>query len=172
MRHTEVAVLKAIPTLLVIGSILGMAGTFVPSDSWRGVFWGIDGAALIVATALLTIHYFRLGQDVVAAGFLVFVAGETLILSGAAMELRSSAPVFGAGAALWAASLILVSVPKVMPAWVRVTGILAAILFAFVALHIFMGFALSPLSHPLPFFAYPFLVATLLGWAWVQHRRT
>jgi hypothetical protein len=26
--------------------------------------------------------------------------------------------------------------------------------------------ALTPLSQPLPFFAYPFLAATLCGWAW------
>jgi hypothetical protein len=28
------------------------------------------------------------------------------------------------------------------------------------------GTLLLPTSRPLPFFAYPFLVATLLGWAW------
>jgi hypothetical protein len=163
--------MRAIPLLLVIGAILGTAGTFVSSASLRGLCWGIDGIALIVATALLTIHYFRMGQDVVAAGFLVFVAGETLIVSGSAMELGASAPVFAAGAGLWAASLILVSVPAVMPAWVRATGVVAAILFAVVAVRIFTGHALTPLTTPLPFFAYPFLVATLIGWAWVQHRK-
>lgn len=162
--------MNAIPVLLVIGSICGMAGTFVPSASLRGLLWGIDGVALVVAAALLTVHYFRLGQDVVAAGFLVFVAGETLIVSGSALELGASASVFAAGAGLWSASLVLVSAPKVMPAWVRVTGFIAAVLFAIVALRIFSGHGLTPLSQPLPFFAYPFLVATLVGWAWV-HRR-
>jgi hypothetical protein len=78
------------PSGLVIGAVLGMAGTFVPSASLRGLLWGLDGIALIVATALLTIHHFRRGNDVVAAGFLVFVVGETLILSGAAMDLAAS----------------------------------------------------------------------------------
>jgi hypothetical protein len=32
------------------------------------------------------------------------------------------------------------------------------------------GEVLLPTSSPLPFFAYPFLVATLLGWAWVLLR--
>ena len=30
------------------------------------------------------------------------------------------------------------------------------------------GGGLTPLSVPLPFYAYPFLAATLLGWAWVH----
>src|SRR3954454_4650461 len=103
------------PSGLVIGAVLGMAGTFVPSASLRGLLWGLDGIALIVATALLTVHHFRRGNDVVAAGFLVFVVGETLILAGAAMDLVASAPVFAAGVGLWAASLILISAPNFMP---------------------------------------------------------
>jgi len=147
-----------------------MAGTFVPSASLRGLLWGLDGIALIVATALLTIHHFRRGNDVVAAGFLVFVVGETLILAGAAMDLVVSGPVFAAGVGLWAASLILISAPNVMPSWVRVVTVIAALLFAVVAVQLFMGSSLTPLSQPLPFFAYPFLAVTLFGWAWVHYR--
>jgi hypothetical protein len=157
------------PSGLVIGAVLGMAGTFVPA-SLRGLLWGLDGTALIVATALLAIHHFRRGNDLVAAGFLVFVAGETLILSGAAMDLGASGPVFAAGAGLWAASLALVSAPNVMPRWLRIVAVVAAVLFVVVAVQIFMGRALTPLSEPLPFFAYPFLAATLFGWAWVHYR--
>jgi hypothetical protein len=155
---------------LVVGSVLGMAGTFVPSASVRGLLWGIDGIALIIATALLTIHFFRKGHDLVAAGFLVFVAAETLILSSAAMDFATSGPTFGAGAGLWAASLGLLSLPRVAPLWVRVAGIIASVLFLVVAVQLFTGRAATPLSQPLPFFAYPFLVATLLGWAWERFR--
>jgi hypothetical protein len=147
-----------------------MAGTFVPSAAMRGLLWGLDGIALIVATALLTMDYFRRGNDVIAAGFLVFVAGETLILSGAAMDLAASAPNFAAGVGLWAASLVLISAPGVMPSWLRVVAAVAALLFAAVAVQIFMGSSLTPLSRPLPFFAYPFLALTLFGWAWVEYR--
>ncbi len=155
---------------LVIGAVLGMAGTFVPSASLRGLLWGLDGIALIAATALLTIQHFRRGNDVVSAGFLVFVVGETLILSGAAVDLAASGPVFAAGVGLWAASLALVSAPNVMPFWLRGVAAVAALLFAAVAVQVFMGRALTPLSQPLPFFAYPFLAATLFGWAWVEYR--
>jgi hypothetical protein len=158
------------PIGLVIGAVLGMAGTFVPSAAWRGLFWGLDGIALIVATALLTMHHFRRGNDTVAAGFLVFVAGETLIVSGSAMDLVASGPLFGAGSGLWAASLALVSTPRVMPAWVRVVAFAGALLFALGATQAFTGSPLTPLSQPLPFFAYPFLAATLFGWAWVHYR--
>ena len=158
------------PSGLVIGGVLGMAGTFAPSPSVRGLLWGLDGIALIVATAMLTVHYFRRGNDIVAAGFLVFVVGETLIVASAAMDLVTSGPIFAAGVGLWAASLTLVSAPKVMPAWVRVVALVAALLFVIVAVQLFMGHALTPLSQPLPFLAYPFLVATLFGWAWVHYR--
>ena len=155
---------------LVVGAVFGMAGTFVPSPSLRGLLWGLDGTALIAATALLTLHHFRRGHDTVAAGFLVFVAGETLIVAGSAMDFADSAPLFAAGVALWAASLLLVSAPNVMPVWLRITACIGALLFAVVAVQIFTGTALTPLSRPLPFFAYPFLAVTLFGWAWVHYR--
>lgn len=157
---------------LIIGGVLGMAGTFVPYASLRALLWGLDGIALIVATALLTIHHFRRGSEFVAVGFLIFVAGETLILASAAMDLMATGPVFAGGVSLWAASLILISAPNVMPSWVRVAAVIAALLFAVVAVQIFIGSALTPLSQPLPFFAYPFLAATLFGWAWVHYRGT
>jgi hypothetical protein len=159
------------PGGLVAGGVLGVLGTFIPSASVRGVLWGLDGVALIIATALLTIYHCRRGNDVIAAGFLVFLVAEALILAGAAMDLVASGPVFGAGAALWAASLALVSAPPLMPLWVRAVGTAAALLFGAVAVQIFLGRPLTPLSRPLPFFAYPLLVATLFGWAWIHHRR-
>lgn len=155
---------------LTVGAALGIAGSFVPTASLRGLAWGLDGTALVVACGLLTVHYFRRGNDLAAAGFLVFLAGETLILSSAAMALAESAPSFGAGVALWASSLVLVGASGVMPRWVNGIAYIGALLFAVVALRIFSGSALTLLSRPLPFFAYPFLAATLIGWAWVQYR--
>jgi hypothetical protein len=156
---------------LVIGALLGMAGTFAPSAELRGLAWGTDGIALVVASALLSVHYLRRGDAQLAAGFLVFLAGETLILSGSAMDLAASAPSFAAGAGLWAAALALVSASPIMPRLVRVTGAIAAILFATTAARIFGGAGLTPLSEPLPFYGYPFLAVTLFGWAWVHIRR-
>ena len=153
---------------LIIGALLGMAGSFAPTAALRGLLWGIDGIALVVASALLVVHHLRQGHDLLAAGFLVFLAGETLIVSGSAMELAASAPSFAAGAGLWAAGLALVSASRDMPAFVRITGVIAAILLAVTAARLFAGAALTPLSQPLPFFAYPFLATTLIGWAWAH----
>lgn len=155
---------------LVIGAVLGVAGAFAPSASLRGLAWAVDGTALIVGAALLAVHHIRRGNDLAAAGFLVFVAGESLILSGTAMTLEASAPAFAAGASLWSASLVLVGSSRIMPGWIRSVGFIGALLFASVAVRISMGVALTPLSEPLPFFAYPFFAATLLGWAWVHYR--
>lgn len=158
------------PICLVIGALLGIAGSFVPAAALRGLAWGLDGTALVLAGALLTVHHLRRGNDMVAAGFLVFVAGETLIVSGSAMGLAASTPIFAAGSALWAASLVLVSAPRTMPGWIRAVGFIAAILFAWVAVQDFLGHGLNYLSRPLPFFAYPFLAATLIAWAWAHVR--
>jgi hypothetical protein len=141
------------PICLVVGALLGLA-------------WGVDGTALTVGAALLAVHFIRCGQDSLAAGFLVFIAGEALVVSGSAMSLEASGPSFAAGAALWAAALVLVSAPNVMPLAVRVLGFVAALLFAVNALLVFAGRGLTPLSEPLPFFAYPVLVVTMCGWAW------
>lgn len=155
---------------LVAGAALGLAGTFASATSVRGLLWGLDGMFLVVAGALLTTRYFRTGHDVVAAGFLVFVAGQALVLSSAAMDLAAAGPVFGAGTGLWAASLFLLSAPGVAALWVRIAGAVAGVLFLVVAIRLFLGQALTALSAPLPFFAYPFLVATLAGWALEQFR--
>jgi hypothetical protein len=111
-------------------------------------------------------------RRVAAAGLVIgaLLAGETLIVSGSAMELPASTPSFAAGAGLWAAALALVSASPVMPRFVRATGAIAAILLAGTAAWIFAGAGLTPLSEPLPFYAYPFLAITLLGWARVHWR--
>lgn len=157
---------------LVIGAVLGMAGTFTPSAELRGLAWGIDGIALVVASAVLVVYHFREGHDRLAAGFLIFLAGETLIVSGSAMGLAASAPTFAAGAGLWAAALALIGFSPILPMFVRVTGWIAAIAFAVTTARMFAGVALTPLSRPLPFYAYPLLGLTLLGWAWAHARQT
>ena len=154
------------PICLVVGALLGLAGSFAPSASLRGLAWGIDGTSLIVAAAVLAVYFLRRDSPLLAAGFLVFIAGEALVLSGSAMSLEASAPTFAAGAGLWAAALLLISAPDVMPLPVRALGCLAALLFGVTALQVFTGRSLTSLTQPLPFFAYPVFVLTLLGWAW------
>ena len=155
---------------LIVGSALGMAGTFAPSAPVRGLLWGLDGITLVVAASLLTIHHFRKGNDIVAAGFLTYVAGQALVLSTAASDLAAAAPVFGAGAGLWAASLYMLSAPRVASFWVRIVGGIAGSLVLLVAIRLSMGQQLTALSEPLPSYAFPFLVATLVGWAWERYR--
>jgi hypothetical protein len=153
------------PICLVLGALLGIAGTFVPPPL-RGLAWAVDGVALVTAGALLVVHYLRQNEDLLAGGFVVFTIGQALVLSGAAMSIDASVPSFAAGAALWAVSLAMISTPGVMPLPVRVLGFVACALFALMSMQVFAGHALTPLSEPLPLFAYPVLVATMLGWAW------
>jgi hypothetical protein len=54
--------------------------------------------------------------------------------------------------------------------WVRIVGVVAGALFLIVVIRLFWGQALTALSQPLPYLAYPLLVATLVGWAWERYR--
>src|SRR5690349_18395957 len=118
---------------LIIGGLFGMMGSFIQSPSLRGLAWGLDGTSLIVATTVLTVYYFRKGNDGVAAGFLCFTIGEGLILSSSGINLDQDHSSFDAGVALWAASLSLISFQKTFPLFVRITGFIAAILFSVTA---------------------------------------
>jgi hypothetical protein len=149
---------------LAVGAGLGMAGTFASQAPLRQLLWAIDETSLIVATALLTIRFLRLGSDLVATGFLVFAIGEALQLAGSGAGLEGGRAAFAGGVALWAAALLLVSIPAVFPLWARGSGLIAAALFAFVALRMAWGVPIVAVSKPLPFFAYPFFALTIVGW--------
>jgi hypothetical protein len=67
---------------------------------------------------------------------------------------------------------VLAPICLVVGALLGMAGTLApSALFAVVSLQMFAGRSLTPLSEPLPFFAYPFLVFTMFGWAWSSVRR-
>ncbi len=151
---------------LAIGGVFGIAGTIAPRAALRQELWLIDGVALVVATALLTVKFAREGRDGVAAGFLVFMAGESLILAGNAAGLEASLPSYGAGVALWSASLVMTGAPPLFPSWARLTGAVAAVVFAVTALLIAWGEPLLATAAPLPALGYPFLVLTFVGWIW------
>jgi len=155
---------------LALGGVFGLAGTFVGQANLRNIAWEIDGLGLIVATSLLAIKFFRKGCDAVAAGFLVFAIGEAVMLSGQMAGLEGSTPSFAAGTALWATATLMISFPQEFSLWVRLVGFVASVLFFVTATEIFLGQPLTPLSSPLPFFAYPFLVITFVGWIWTLLR--
>ncbi len=90
---------------LLVGAVFGLAGTFVASPTLQASLWAIDSVALVVATSLLALRYFRAGVDILAAGFLVFAIGEGVLLSGTAAGPTASVPAFAAGTALWASAL-------------------------------------------------------------------
>jgi hypothetical protein len=123
-----------------------------------------------MATALLSLKFFRQGNDMVAAGFWTFAIGEGVMLSGTAAGPAGSVPAFAAGASLWAAALLLISIPNEFAIGIRLAGIVSAVLFAITAGRVFWGERLLPTASPLPFFAYPFLVLTFLGWIWTLLR--
>ena len=151
---------------LAVGGAFGLTGAVVAQASLRQALWSVDGVGLVVATTLLAVRFLKKGRDCIAAGFLVYAIAESVILSGTPAGLAASVPSFGGGVALWATSLLMTSIPKGFATWIRLVASLAAILFAITAARIFWGEQLTPLSSPLPFFAYPLLVVTFAGWIW------
>jgi len=120
----------------------------------------------MVGTTLLTMRYFRKGSDCIAAGFLTFTAGQSLLLAGNAAGLQASVPSYVGGVTLWSAGLIMISAPREFGLWMRLTGLVAAALFVISALRMIWGADLLPTSSPLPALGYPFLVVTFGGWIW------
>jgi hypothetical protein len=166
--HNSINVIAAVG--LALGGALGLAGAMVTQQNVQALLWAIDAAGIVMASALLTVKYFRTGDDVVASGFLVFAIGEGVLLSGTAAGPAGSVPAFAAGTTLWATGLALVSIPKLFAVPIRILGIASAILFIITPARIFWGEQLLPSAAPLPSYAYPLLVATFIGWIWTLWR--
>jgi len=157
---------------IALGGVLGLLGTMVTEQNVRAIAWAIDGTALVAAASILALMYFRKGNECVAAGFLVYAIGEAVMLGGTAGSLEASVPSFAAGTALWSAGLLLTSAPKVFAIWTRIAALIAAILFAITSAQIFWGHAITPIARPLPYYAYPFLVLTFIGWIYTLLKKT
>ncbi|HEV8505904.1 MAG TPA: hypothetical protein VGQ53_10905 [Chitinophagaceae bacterium] len=165
------SIIIASVTGLLVGCILGVAGSVVPSDTFRNLAWATGSVGIIMAGALLALFYFRNGYDIMAAGFVILALGEAVVFSSCATNPDNNIPSFGAGSFLWALSIAALSLQKFFPLVVRVTGIIASVLFASVSISIFSGQQVNALSRPFPFLAYPFYAATLVGWAWTLLRK-
>ncbi|PAP97114.1 hypothetical protein CIT31_04725 [Mesorhizobium wenxiniae] len=86
------------------------------------------------------------------------------MLAGNAAGLEASVPSYVGGISLWAAALV--SAPNTFALWMRLTAVVAAVLFTVSACMILWGAPLLPTSSPLPAAGYPFLVLTFVGWIW------
>ena len=168
MKEKSIVTTSAIG--LLVGCVLGMAGSMIPNSTFRNVAWATGSGGIILAGALLAMRFFRNERDAAAAGFLALAIGESVVFSSCATNLDDNISSFGAGTFLWALSIAFLSIQKIFPVFVRFTGIIAAGLFASASILIFTGHPVNALAKPLPFLAYPFYAATLVGWAWTLLR--
>lgn len=150
---------------LIIGGIFGLAGSFAPNDTLRLLAWNIDGIGLTLACSLLTFYYYRKGNPILAVGFLLFALGECFILASNSIHIEEHGLRFAIGASLWSVSTAMISSQKTFSFLLRITGMIVTILFTITAILIFIKHPVHPLTRPLPFFAYPFFVITIVGWA-------
>ena len=149
---------------LAIGAIFGLSGSFLTKDPTTQIaLYEISSVGLLVASALLTLKFFREGKDLLAAGFLIFALGEAIMSSGAGMGEELAQASFGAGMATYVPAFLLLGLSKGFPLLPRITIILAAVPFLIAAVTIFSGGqALS--SSPVVGGAYGLLVLSIIGW--------
>ena len=149
-----------------IGAALGMAGSMVKDVIPQMMLYEISSIGLIVASVLAAGKYAKENSDFVAAGFIVLAIAEAVMSAGtAANSVSGSQPAFGAGMALYVPSFLLISLPKKFAIFVRITGALASIPFAFASAKIFLGEQV-PSTSMFPSIGYTLLTITIVGWIW------
>jgi hypothetical protein len=133
------------------------------SDLLRYIAWNIDGVGLVIASILLTLYYQKKGLRITASGFLIFALGESVIISSNSVHLEDNIYTFGAGTALWAIALLVISSQKTYSIIIRSTGIVSAILFSIVTVLIFTGHPLNGLDQASTLFRLSILCDYHLG---------
>ena len=146
-----------------IGAVLGIAGSQVTAPSIQSTLYEISSLGLITAAMLTGIRLLRSGFDSVAAGFLTLALAEAIMSSGTALGQMGGQASFGAGMALYGPALLMISVPTVLPLWVRATGILSCIAFLIAGFMIFGGEQVLPVAT-LPTVGYSLLTVSDIGW--------
>lgn len=150
-------------TGLAIGVIFGLSGSIFGGPQGKIILYGISSLGLVAAGALLTLHYFRKNDDLVATGFLVFTIGEAIMMGGAPAGDVGGQPSFGAGMAMYVPALLMISASNRFALWNRLSGIAAAIPFLIASTIIFNGgevFSSSGLAGA----GYGLLSLTIIGW--------
>lgn len=148
---------------LGIGVIFGLSGSMVGDPQLRIILYEISSVGLTAACTLLALMFYRREEDLVACGFLLLAIAEGVMSGGNAAGDLGGQPAFGAGMALYAPALLLISVPKTFAVWNRLTGVAAAIVFSVAAAIIFGGGEVLSTSG-LAGAGYGLLSLTIVGW--------
>ena len=154
-----------------LGVVFGIAGSSVKDLVLQSLLYEISSLGIIVAAVLIAGKLFRKGEDLVAAGFMVFCLGEIVMNVGAAPAASEVAMgSFGAGMAIYVPAFLMICLPKFFPLLVRLTGIVCTVPFAIAAGKIFLGQDV-PSTTLFPSAGYAFLSLTLIGIIYVVAKR-
>ena len=148
---------------LAIGAGFGMAGSMTNEPILQNCEWEISSVGMISACALLTMKYFRSGNDFLAAGFFLLAIGEAVMSGGTVSGLVGAQPTFAAGMALYIPALWLISFPNSFAIWIRIAGVAASIPFAIASSKIFLGEQVLGTAS-LPGAGYGILTIAFIGW--------
>lgn len=145
---------------LLVGVVLGQAGGFLGPGPAQNMAYALSSIGLVVGAGLLTARTAALGRTASAVGFGLVAVAEIAIWSGG----PGATAALAAGALFSAPALLLVSSPRLLPAWVRVAGGVTAVAWAIYAAAYLLDPAATP-SMTLQVAAYILLSVTVLGWA-------
>lgn len=148
---------------LATGVVFGLSGSFAGASTLANILYAISSIGLILACAILALHFFRKENDLIATGFLVFAIGEAVMHTGTAAGDTGGQAAFAAGMSLYLPGLLLISIPKYFPLWVRLAGIATVIPFAVAAFTVFAGGQALP-SDGIVGAGYGLLSLTITGW--------
>jgi Na+-translocating ferredoxin:NAD+ oxidoreductase RnfD subunit len=153
-------------TGLAVGAVLGFGGNFLPVGPAQTLTYASSSLGIIMGSALLAAWFAGQGKSTVAVGFALLALAEgSVLLSVFALAGGTQRPAFAfaAGTALYVMALLVASLPPVLPIWVRILGVLAAIPFATYALLSLLDQHPAP-SDPLASVGYVLLILAIIGW--------
>jgi len=150
---------------LALGAIFGASGSMIGGPVAQILLYQISSLGLTVGCLTLGILFLRKNEDILCIGFLTLAIAEAVMSGGTANGQIGGQASFGAGMALYAPALWLISSVSKWPLAPRITGLAASIPFIIAATKIFMGEQVLSTSV-LPSIAYPLLVLTIIGWIW------
>jgi hypothetical protein len=149
--------------------VIGFGGSFVPAGGVQHVFWALGAFFMIIASSLLGSKLAREEHDIPAAGFTIIAVAQAMSYGFLATHDAGNEQ-FGAVVAIYVPGLMLISLYELANVFIRITGFIAAVSFASLALIIFLDFHIETLSPILTQLGYAAFNICLLGWAWFVHK--
>ena len=168
MEQSSVTMLERTVVIggVATGVVLGLAGNVFESGSTgRDFAHALSSMGLVVAAAVLAVRLARSDHVPAAAGFAIFAIAETMIWSSGGHSAGGAEETFATAVLFSAPGLALIATASALPAWSRLAGAVAGVLFAIHGFR-YLGGATVNSEDGLVGVAYMLLALASVGWGW------